>query len=871
MYNDGMPGDIDYTSLLSELGSSEFSKLRPGQLAALEQYSTKHSATADLAIELPTGAGKSLIALLIGEAWRRQGKTVAVLTGNKTLARQMEAEGTRLNVPIVRFEGVGNSIPLPSKRRYRRAQAIAVMNYWVMINQGSKIDGADLLIIDDAHLAESALDSLYSVEIDRYQHPGLFKSLVCDLAQAFPDYASLQDAMTDSPSRAGTELLSFLDQSAFADRFRTIMDAAPEMLTDDDLRYRWGRVRERIREVNVYCSTRSLCLRPYVYPLQDFVRYADAEQRIYLSATIGNPADLARRLGTKPIVKLPLESGIATETYGRRLIVLNPDDSADFPLHLQRVVIAALRVQPKSVWLCASKKDAEEFKASITLWLKAMGLPDGPTWLLSNLGDEIDQFKSSPTGHLFVGGRFDGMDFSADQCRLVVLATQPRAINLQEEFLVNYLRDAEFMIQRLNQRIMQALGRCNRSEDDYGVYVLADRRFSTHFSQESRRRGLPANIQAEIDLAENDTILDAAALTERVTSFLSGDFDQFDRDLAETTSAVPPVAAGSEGDDANAEITGWLKLYERQDYRSAESDFRTRQESYANAGVRELGAFAQWCEAKAAFLEGRRGDVAAGARSLETLEHAIARGGASSWFNRLRSSLLRYKSQTKSLQLIGEDDFRVAVVQSFDDHLERWGVGVRLEKWRNRMTAGLSSTSHDQFAESLEFLGTLLGFSASRPKYGAATDCRWRGIFGNSHEAVTWEAKIEHLVDSTIDAHAVGQAHNQATRAASELGNRGYTIRGVIVTHLDQLDAAAASSIGNVKVIRKDAVIKLWNHVNGLLGIYANKWNANSTEARLDAADSIASQLPPTGWLIRAIDTTEIFVNAETLLHEWPK
>lgn len=41
----------------------------------------------DLAVELPTGAGKSLIAPLIYKAWRREGATVAVLTENKVLLR----------------------------------------------------------------------------------------------------------------------------------------------------------------------------------------------------------------------------------------------------------------------------------------------------------------------------------------------------------------------------------------------------------------------------------------------------------------------------------------------------------------------------------------------------------------------------------------------------------------------------------------------------------------------------------------------------------------------------------------------------------------------------------------------------------------
>ncbi len=476
MYNPSVPGAIDYDQLLRELASTTFKKLRPAQAVALQRYSADYTEAPDLAIELPTGAGKSLIALLICEAWRSDGKTVAVLTGNKTLARQMEREGQLLGVPVVRFEGSGPTIPLTDRRRYRRADAIAVMNYWVMFNQNPIVDSADLLVIDDAHLAEGALDSLFSVEIDRYAHPELFQALVRDLAEVFPDYTVFQDVLTDAPPGTGTELLSFLDQSAFADRFRTKVDSAQELQIDSDLRFRWERARERLHEVNIYCSTRSLWLRPYVYPLRANSRYSDPRQRLYFSATIGDPADLARRLGTHPIVKLPLEAEQAAQTYGRRLLVLNPDSDDDLPPRLARVILAALRIQPKSVWLCASKADAENYRAVVTAWLEGNGFASRPTWLLTSLGDEIEQFKAATQGHLFVAGRFDGMDFSADECRLVVLATQPRAINPQEAFAASYLRDAGFMMQRLNQRILQALGRCNRAEDDLDLAVAPESR-----------------------------------------------------------------------------------------------------------------------------------------------------------------------------------------------------------------------------------------------------------------------------------------------------------------------------------------------------------------------------------------------------------
>lgn len=865
---------IDYAELLTSLGSAKFTTLRPAQTEILKNYSEHHPTTADLAIELPTGAGKSLIALLIGEAWRREGRTVAVLTGNKTLARQMEAEGVTLGVPVERFEGSRTSISVASRRRYRRAQAIGIMNYWVMFNQNPVVDAADLLIIDDAHLAESALDSLYSVEIDTYSHPILFRAMATLFADSLPDSSVFRDALLDVPSRAGTELMSFLDQGMLADRIQWNIDNSAEIQKDSDLRFRWNRIRDRIREANLYADTRSICIRPYIYPLRDNARYELPTQRLYMSATIGDPADLARRLGTSPITKIGRDGqDVASTTLGRRLIVLNQDEKGMITERLGSVIAAALKSQPKSLWLCNSKADAASYREAVVPWLERHGLTGHPTWLLTSMGDEIDKFKAAKTGHLFVGGRFDGMDFHQSECRLVVLTTLPRAINLQESFAADYLRDSDFMTQRVNQRIIQALGRCNRSDEDFGVYVLADSRFAAAFSQERRRRGLPAGILAEIDLAEDLVEVGAADLVAYVQSFLACDFSTFDRDLAEANAGLPQHTGAPIGqpDNSTDEIAGWLDLYERQNFAAAETSFRDRQQQLGGTGQKELGAFVQWCQAKAAYLEGRRGDGAAAQRALVLLEEAISRGGASSWFNRLRSSVNRYRHASAQVSpVVSSDEFSAVMVRSLDDLLERVGPR-RLPKTLALLDTKLNSEKHNEFSLGLEELGNLLGYAASRPKYGAATDCRWRGIFGNEREVFTWEAKIEHGTESVVDAHAVGQAHNQFNRALAELGPKGFTIRGLIVTHLERIDPSASSSLGSIRVVRKSAIIRLWERIRTILDAYGTTWSADDLGSRVAAGHAAASKLPPTGWLDRAVTGDEPYVDEVALLAEWPE
>ena len=285
-----MSSDNYYADLLAELNSAKFQVLRPAQERVLGEYLGKYEGDADVAVELPTGAGKTLIALLIAENRRRNGHKVAILSANKTLARQMLQESRELGIPSVLMEGPGFAISSSVKRRYQRGQSIGIMNYWVYLNQNPVIDPADLLIMDDAHLAEHCLHSLYSVEITRFAYPELFEALVSELHQRFPEYSVLADALDFSLGASKPpELLSFIDQTLISGRINEIIDGSAAVKSNADLRFRWDRMRSRVNQANIYLARDSLWIRPYVYPLISNRYYSEATQRIYMSATHWRP------------------------------------------------------------------------------------------------------------------------------------------------------------------------------------------------------------------------------------------------------------------------------------------------------------------------------------------------------------------------------------------------------------------------------------------------------------------------------------------------------------------------------------------------------------------------------------------------------
>ena len=465
------------------------------------------------------------------------------------------------------------------------------------------------------------------------------------------------------------------------------------------------------------------------------------------------------------------------------------------------------------------------------------------------------------------------MDFNGNECRMVILSTLPRAINTQEEFISAYLRDSGFMRERLNQRVLQALGRCNRADGDYAVYALADRRFATYFGLDSNKADLPRNIVAELDMGQDAAEDESSALCASVEKFLSADFSEYDEQLTEYLSDVPTnKTQTSITDTSGDEVLGWSAMFWTENFPVAQQRFERCWESAKKDGLLEIWALHGWHRAKALYRQGLRSDGSAEQKALVVLEAAIQRGGQSAWFNRLRGSLIRARKFSGESGKAFDDDYFVEVIRAFDELLDQYGnTGARFEQYCNRAAEQLQSDSHDVFLEGLETVGRLLGYTASRPKNknSGAPDCVWRDNFGRFSEIVTYEAKIEDSPANEITLSDLGQAHNQKATAETYYGSRGFVVSGTIVTHLTELGAAVEHSLGDLRIISKQAICDLWVKVGYALALYRDKWLPGNLAVNLQAAQSIKSRIPRTGWLTRTLTNGSAIVSSEQILREW--
>jgi len=838
----------DFGQRLGTFGSTTFRSLRPGQRQVLEKYAAEHLATPDLAIEMPTGEGKTLLALLIADWALDQGRSVAYLTGTRQLAERVEEEAKKLGLDVVRF--AAKDYGGAKLDDYHQAHAVGVMNYWVYFNSKPVPQPADLVIFDDAHLAEQPLSSLQTLRIpDQVGLPRQLYRTICDLVAAHTDaYPGLQ-AMRDGTARPGTppELLSFSDWAAVSSAVRDAIEASP-YINDNNIKYVWPKVRDHLGRCGVLVGPSGLEIRPYHPPTALNPGYSEAKQRIYLSATLGSMDDLQRRVGGGPVTQLVPDKPLPPGATGDRLFVLNPSseqpsDEAVFGWALGQVEAAGGR----AAWLCASHAEADVLQAQLTTAGHAVYR------LRPGDDDMVDTWSRAVAGSLVTAGRYDGLDLAGDICRLVIITTVPQASSEFERFVVAYLGDASYMRHRVGQRVTQALGRANRADGDRAMYLGLDPTFAQTLADPAVRASIPngtrATVRAALELydrgweAANRACEDFWATPSPGSDDAKGD----DANAAgpPRLRARPGRSAGGSGEVASAddEVAAATDLWVG-DQASAAGHARKAAALLASAGETEHAAFWRYVEAHAHFDRGRPNDLVA---AREALEDATTTGPRTTWFRRLSRTVADLSGQEKR----ADDTDRFFL--SWDEW--RREVGARLERSLSEGRTLLTG-NHDQQCDGLRVLARLAGASGERPAgtEQSATDCRWTWSTVRRGERRVWEVKTGR-VEQVARAHVnqlLGQIEVETKRAANT------RVYGCLLTPATAANSDAADAARDkIALISHEAAVRLYDLLSDRLRQYAALCGDGNAQARGEARTRIEALLPPDEWLGRLLAPTQ--------------
>jgi replicative superfamily II helicase len=121
----------------------------------------------DVALELPTGSGKTVVGLLIGE-WRRsrfKEKVVYLCPTIQLVNQVVEQSLTIFGIKANAFTGKKAEYSPTIKAEYTNSETIAITTYSSLFNTNTFFNNADIIILDDAHAAENYIAKYWSISI----------------------------------------------------------------------------------------------------------------------------------------------------------------------------------------------------------------------------------------------------------------------------------------------------------------------------------------------------------------------------------------------------------------------------------------------------------------------------------------------------------------------------------------------------------------------------------------------------------------------------------------------------------------------------------------------------------------------------------
>jgi hypothetical protein len=149
-----------------------------------------------------------------------------------------------------------------------------------------------------------------------------------------------------------------------------------------------------------------------------------------------------------------------------------------------------------------------------------------PVFSATDLESGRADFTKTGSAVAVVANRYDGIGLPDEDCRLLFVEGLPRAANLQERFLMNRMGANLLFNERVQTRVLQAVGRCTRGLNDYSAVVVTGEDLPAYLTDRKRRGFLHPELQAELEFGiDQSSNVDAQDIHENFNIFLEHDAD----------------------------------------------------------------------------------------------------------------------------------------------------------------------------------------------------------------------------------------------------------------------------------------------------------------------------------------------------------
>lgn len=714
----------DPESLFRDLRNRSVEGLLSQQADMLRNY-LPHKDQADVSLELPTGSGKTLVGLLIAEWQRtRQQKPSLFLCPTKQLVNQVVEQAKRkYGIDVVSFTGSKSNYSADAKSKFLNCEAVGVTTYSSLFNINPFFDNVGTVIFDDAHAAENYVASCWSVVISQSEAKqiNLFSALVGLIEQDIPEHDRVSfQGREDSP--LDSQWVNHLPLSKFLKHKEKLIEIFDEYADDAEISYQWNLLRANLSGCLLFYTNNSFLLRPLIPPTQSFIPFTSAVQRVYMSATLGEGADVERLFGRPNICRLSAPEGWEKQGIGRRFFLfpmrsLDEGNAKDFS-------IALTKKFKRSVVIVPSKPEAGRYTESVVKFYE----PDQiDTFSSDQIEKSKDAFVVSQKAVAVLANRYDGIDFNGEESRFLVISGLPVAANLQERFLMSRMAANSMFTARIRSRVTQAVGRCTRSSTDWALVLVIGEAAHKYFMTPENRSRIHPELQAEIEFGIEQSSSTENQLIELIDSFIAQDSDwgianehiiQERNDLSVAPDPVATMLGSTVSDEIRYANSMW-----NADWDSAISSATNVASALNGEKARGYRAWWYYLAANAAYLNFESSKQVQWSNKASVL-YSQAAGAVPSlaWLKQLALDdlTIEYPQDDPQFEL-------AEILERIESQFERLGKANsrKLEAKFKEISDGLTSINSSNFESAQVLLGSLLGYIAENSDENSAPDPWW--------------------------------------------------------------------------------------------------------------------------------------------------
>ncbi|WP_240472312.1 DEAD/DEAH box helicase [Thioalkalivibrio versutus] len=744
----------------------------------------------DVAFQLPTGSGKTLVGLLLAE-WRRRkyGERVVYLCPTKQLVNQVADEAAeKYGLSVQAFTGQVSTYAPPSKSAYLDVRKIAVTTYSSLFNSNPFFNNPDVILVDDAHASENYIASQWTVRICKLGEDEHLFNAVAGVLRGILNDTSYSRLIGKGDGFEDATWVDKIPSQTLASIAPELQAVVSENIGNSNQRFAWRMVSEHLAACQLFVGNLEVMLRPLIPPTWTHSPFDNAKQRIFMSATLGQGGDLERLTGRPNVTRLPIPEGWDRQGIGRRFFIF-PERSLkeDDTVKLRRDL---MRKAGRSLVLTPTKNSADMIKSDV----------EASLGFNVSLADELENSRECFVGKeqavAVVANRYDGIDFPNDDCRLLFVEGLPRAMNLQERFLMSRMGANLLFNDRVQTRVLQAVGRCTRGLNDYSAVVVTGEDLAGYLTDRRKRKHFHPELQAELEFGvEQSSEIDVEEILDNFRIFLEheADWEIANESIlkARSNAAQEPFPAMDELASVVKQEIEWQKAMWAHDYSRAFDAAREVLGGMASSELRGYRALWHYLAGSAASLSSveEYGELDGQAR-----EHFMKAKEAASgipWLVALahnRDERPTVEDQEKTTCMLQ--------VEQLEAYLQKQGTlhNRKFSAREREIRKGLQGGKEFERAQVL--LGEHLGFEADKRESDASPDPWWKA----GDVVIVFEDHANANSTAVIDATKARQAasHVEWIRDHVVGAADARVIQSVLVTPATKARPGAMHSLGSV-------------------------------------------------------------------------